>query len=141
MRNAFGRAHLDWHPPCETSNHDALGRRRHSVSIRKRVTIRGAARGEGRFARVPPVVIRREHGRVPQGEDVLEHGLVRLRCAGALPPRVEPPPQYVAPRFGTLQALVKKVALAAAVFEFGTEAPTTGQMPNEVTNESAEPGH
>jgi len=109
--------------------------------MRKRVTIRDAPRREGRFARVAPIVIRREHGRVPQREDVLEHGFIRLHRAGALPSCVEPPPQYVALPFRALEALGENITLPATLFEFGAETSAAGQMRDEIAKEPSEPGH
>jgi hypothetical protein len=86
-------------------------------------------------------VIRREHRRVAQGEDVFEHGVIGLHCAHALAPRLEAPPQLVALPFRTLQAFGEHVALTAALFKFNAKAPAAGQMPDEVTNEPPEPGH
>jgi len=86
-------------------------------------------------------VIRREHGGVPQREDVLEHGFIRLHRKGALPSYVEPPPQHVALPFRALEALVENIALPATLFEFGAEPSAAGQMPDEITNEPSEPAH
>jgi hypothetical protein len=86
-------------------------------------------------------VIRREHGRVPQREDVLEHAFIRLHRSGALPSCVEPAPQHIALRLRTLQALGESVALPAALFEFGAETSAARQMRNEITNEPPDPGH
>jgi hypothetical protein len=86
-------------------------------------------------------MIRREHGRVPQRKDVLEHRFIRLHRAGALSPGAEPPPQHVAQPFRPLQALAENVALPAALFEFRAETSAAGQMRNNITNEPPEPGH
>ncbi len=141
MRNPFGVVRLDWHPPTETSYHDAPGGRWRSVRVGKSITIRDAALREGGFARVPPIVIRREHGRVPEREDVFEHRFIRLHRAGALTSCVEPSPQHIALRFRTLQALGENVAVPAALFEFGAETPASRKLRNEITNEPPEPGH
>jgi hypothetical protein len=86
-------------------------------------------------------VIRREHGRVPQRQDVLEDGLIGLHRPGTLPSCGEPPPKHFALRFGTFQALVSNVKLPAALFELGAEASAAGQMRDEITNEPPEPAH
>jgi hypothetical protein len=86
-------------------------------------------------------VIRGEHRRVPQGEDVFEHNFIGLHGAHALPPRLEAAPERVALPFRTLQTFGENVALAAALFEFNTKAPAAGQMPDEITNEPPQPGH
>jgi len=86
-------------------------------------------------------VIGREHGRMPQGEDVLEDGFIRLHRARTLPSCLEPAPQRVALRFRSVQALVKDVALPATLFEFSAKASTPGQMCDEITYEPTEPGH
>ena len=109
----------------------------HVAAVRRKLA--EAAGGSG--ARVPAIVIRRKHGRVPQGQDVLEHGVIRLHRAGTLPSRVEPSPQHVAPIFRALEALGENVALPATLFEFGAEASAAGQMRDEITNEPPEPGH
>jgi hypothetical protein len=141
MRNPFGVVRLDGHPPVETSHDNVLGGRWRSVRIRKRITIRGAALCEGGLTRVPPIVIRREHGRVPEREDVFENGFIRLPRAGALTSRVEPSPQHVALRFRTFQALGENVAVPAALFKFGAKTSAARQLRNEITNEPPEPGH
>jgi hypothetical protein len=141
MRNPFGIVRLGGHPPRETRKDDTVDVCWRCISIGERVPIRRATGHEGRFARLPPVVIRREHRRVAQREDVLEHGFVGLYRADALPPGIESPAQRVAVSFRALQALGENVALAAALFEFGTQPPAAGQMPDKITNEPPEPGH
>src|SRR4029450_5487584 len=93
------------------------------INVRERVAVRRAARREDRFARVPTVVIRREHRGMAQWEDGLGDCFIGLYRPGVLPSCVEPPPQHVALPFGTLQALGEHVAVVSALFEFGMEAP------------------
>jgi hypothetical protein len=86
-------------------------------------------------------VIRREHRRVAQRQDVLEHRFIGLGRAHSLPARVEPPPQYIALPFRPLQALGENVPVAKTLFEFGAKPPAAGEMADEITNEPPEPRH
>ena len=62
----------------------------------------------------------------------------RLHRARALPPHVQPPPQQRPLPFGSSQALQKKVALTAALVEFGIEAAAARQPCDQIANEPPE---
>jgi hypothetical protein len=86
-------------------------------------------------------VIRGEHRRVTQWEHLLEHRFIRLRGAGALPARLETAAERFALTFGTLQALVNQVALAAALLQLGAETAASRKASDQITHEQREPAH
>jgi hypothetical protein len=78
---------------------------------------------------------------VAQRQHVLEHHFVRLRGAGATPCRVEPEPQDFTQPLRSLEPLMQKIALAAALRELGMQSPAAREARNDVTEKEPESAH
>ena len=76
-----------------------------------------------------------------QWEHLLEYRFIRLRGARALPARLEAAAERFALTFRALETLMKQVALAAAVLQFGAETPASRKASDQITHEQCEPAH
>jgi len=78
---------------------------------------------------------------VPKRQHVLEHRFIGLRRTRSLAPRLEAAAKHLALPFGTVKPFVQQVALPAALFELGAQAPAARQASDHIPHDSGKPAH